>query len=60
MKARATKDFSASVNGRAFACAAGDELEADAKTIEQLEAMGLAAGQKAKRARAPRKAADDD
>ena len=60
MKAMAIKDFTASVNGREFKCK-GDEVEADAKTIKQLEAIGLvSASEKLKRAAKPRKAGKDD
>ena len=60
MKATAVKDFTASVNGCVFDCVAGETLEADAKTIEQLEAIGLVTtNEKARRAK-PRKAAQDD
>lgn len=61
MKATAIKKFNASVNGRDFACEAGDEIEADARTIGQLEAIGLvSSNEKLKRARKPRKAAEND
>ena len=61
MKATAVKDFSASVSGRDLRCSAGDEVEADAKTIEQLEAIGLVStNEKLKRGAKPRKAAKDD
>ncbi len=61
MKAKANKDFSASVNGCEFKCSAGDEIEADARTIGQLEAIGLVStSEKTKRARKPRKAAEND
>lgn len=61
MKATAIKDFTASVNGREFKCKGGDEVEADAKTIKQLEAIGLvSASEKLKRAAKPRKAGKDD
>lgn len=54
MKAVATKDFSASLGGRVFACKAGDELEADARTIERLCDMGLAAKEPKRRRKAAR------
>lgn len=61
MKAVAVKDFTASLNGRDFRCAGGDEIEADAKTIAQLEAIGLVStNAKLKRGAKPRKAAQDD
>lgn len=61
MKAMAVRDFNASVNGRDFRCKSGDELEADAKTIGQLEAIGLVStNEKLKRASKPRKAAKND
>ena len=41
MKATAVKDFTASMSGQEFDCEAGVEVEADAKTIKQLEAAGL-------------------
>ena len=59
MKATAIKQFSASMSGHEFRCDSGDELEADAKTIEQLEAMGLVTTKRAKGAK-PGKAANDD
>ena len=61
MKATAVRDFNASVNGRDFRCASGDEVEADAKTIGQLEAIGLiSTNEKLKRGAKPRKAAEND
>ena len=62
MKAVAVRDFNASVNGRDFRCEAGDEVEADAKTIGQLEAIGLVStNEKLKQgAKKPRKAAKND
>lgn len=61
MKATAVKDFTASMSGRDFKCVAGDEVEADSKTIAQLEAIGLVStGRQAKRAAKPRKAENDD
>ena len=59
MKATAVKKFSASVNGRDFRCESGDEVEADAKTIEQLEAIGLVTTKRLKGAK-PGKAGDND
>lgn len=59
MKATAIRQFSASVNGRDFHCENGDEVEADAKTIGQLEAIGLVTTKKLKGAK-PRKAAEND
>ena len=58
MKAKAVKDFTASISGRYFKCGAGDVVEADAKTIGQLEAIGLVTTRI--RASKPRKAANDD
>lgn len=60
MKATALKEFTASMSGRDFKCDAGDEVEADAKTIEQLEALGLVTTKQARRAAKPRKAGNDD
>lgn len=59
MKATAVKKFNASVNGRDFQCESGDEIEAEAKTIEQLEAIGLVTTKKLKGAK-PGKAGDND
>lgn len=58
MKAMAIKAFKASMSGRFMSCAAGEVFEADAKTIGQLEAMGLATT-KIKR-KPTRKAAEND
>lgn len=60
MKATAIKDFTASVSGRDFKCGTGDEVEADAKTIAQLEAIGLVTTKQVKRGAKPRKAGNDD
>lgn len=60
MKATAIKEFSAHVNGRDFKCKAGDAVEADVKTVEQLEAIGLVTTKQVKRADKPRKAAKND
>jgi len=61
MKAVAVRDFNASVNGRDFRCTSGDEIDADAKTIGQLEAIGLVStNEKLKRGAKPRKAAKND
>ena len=61
MKATAVRAFNASVNGRDFKCAAGDEIDADARTIGQLEAIGLVTtSDKIKRGAKPRKAAQND
>lgn len=61
MRAVAVRDFNASVNGRDFRCTSGDEIEADAKTIGQLEAIGLVStNEKLKRGAKPRKAAKND
>lgn len=57
MKATATKDFSATLGGRAISCKAGDDVEADKRTIARLVKMGLAEQQQAKRTR---KAARND
>ena len=59
MKATAVKKFNASVNGRSFKCDSGDEVEADAKTIAQLEAIGLVTTKKTKGSK-PGKAAEND
>ena len=59
MEARAVKRFTATVGGRHFDCEAGDALEADAKTVEQLEAIGLVTTKQIKGAK-PGKAAKDD
>lgn len=59
MEATAVKRFTASAGGRDFACEAGDAVEADAKTIEQLEAIGLVTTKKTKGGK-PGKAAKDD
>lgn len=59
-KATAIKEFSAHVNGRDFRCKAGDEVEADVKTIAQLEAIGLVTTKQVKRAAKPRKAEKND
>lgn len=60
MKATALNDFSASISGRDFKCKRGDEIDADSKTIGQLEAIGLVTTAKPKRASKPRKAAEND
>ena len=61
MKAIAVKDFTASVNGCYLSCEGGAEVEADAKTIGQLEAIGLVTtNEKMKRGAKPRKAARND
>lgn len=60
MKATAIKDFTASMSGCEYECAAGDEIEGSAKTIGQLEAIGLVTTKKINRASKPRKAAKDD
>ena len=52
MKAKAVKKFSASMGGRDIKCDAGDELEADKRTVSQLEAMGLVTTKAAKRGKA--------
>lgn len=54
----ATKAFKASMSGRFMSCEADEVFEADAKTIGQLEAMGLATT-KIKR-KTTRKAAEND
>lgn len=59
MKATAVKKFDASVNGRDFKCETGDEVEADAKTIGQLEAVGLVTTKKIRGSKL-RKAAQND
>lgn len=56
MKAVALKKFTASINGHELACDAGGELECDAKTIKQLEAIGLVTT----KTKPKRKAADND
>lgn len=58
MKATALKAFSACMSGRMLKCAPDDAVEADAKTIAQLEAIGLVTT-KAKRKQPTRKAADN-
>ena len=60
MKAVAVRDFNASVNGRDFRCTSGDEIEADAKTIGQLEAIGLVTTKSVRKPKTTRKAADND
>ena len=57
MKATALRAFTACMSGRRFKCAADDAVEADAKTIAQLEAIGLVTT-KVKR-KQPRKAVDN-
>ena len=59
MEATAVKKFTASIGKRRFDCEAGDRIDADAKTIEQLEAIGLVTTKKLKGAE-PRKAGKDD
>lgn len=59
MKAKAIRDFTAAISGRSFKCAAGDEVEADAKTIAQLKAIGLVTTGR-KRAEKPKKGEQDD
>lgn len=49
MKATATVDFTASMSGCDIKARAGEAVEADARTIEQLEAIGLVTTKKAKR-----------
>ena len=60
MKATALKKFTASISGYEFDCEPGDQLEADAKTIGQLEAMGFVTTKEIKGAAKPRKAGNDD
>lgn len=61
MKAVARRKFNASVNGCDFRCEEGDEVEADVKTIGQLEAIGLVStGEKLDKGAKPRKAARND
>lgn len=60
MKATAVKDFTASMGGREFDCEAGVEIEADAKTIKQLEAVGLVTTSRKVKGRKPGKAGSDD
>ena len=55
MKATATCDFTALVNGREFACVSGDEIEADKATIGQLEAIGAVTTKPKKKGGKPRK-----
>lgn len=59
MEATAVKRFTATVGARDFDCEAGDAIEADAKTIEQLEAIGLVTTKQIKGGK-PGKAASDD
>lgn len=59
MKAKAIRDFTAAISGRTFKCVSGDEVEADAKTIGQLEAIGLVTT-KVKRAPRTKKGEQDD
>lgn len=59
MKATAVRRFTATIGGRRFDCDAGDALESDVKTIEQLEAIGLVTTKQTKGAK-PGKAAKDD
>ena len=59
MKATAVKKFTASLNGHEFDCEAGDSVEADARTVGQLEAIGLVTTKQIKGAK-PGKAAKDD
>ena len=56
MKVKATKAFKASINGAEYACKAGAAIEADARTIEKLKALGLAEDAAPK----TRKAEEDD
>lgn len=60
MKATAIKDFTASMSGQEFDCEAGVEIEAPAKTIKQLEAVGLVTTSEKVKGRKPGKAAQDD
>ncbi len=60
MKATAVKDFTASMSGQEFDCEAGVEVEADAKTIKQLESVGLVTTSEKVKGRKPRKAGSDD
>jgi len=59
MQATATKKFTASLNGLEFDCEAGDMVEADAKTVGQLEAVGMVTTKQIKGGK-PRKAVNDD
>lgn len=57
MKARAMQGFTASANGRRFACKAGELIEADKATVLNMEAIGLVkATGPSRRAAKPRKA----
>lgn len=58
MKATAIKQFTATMSGRVFRCKEGDAVDADAKTIGQLEAIGMVTT-KARR-KTTRKAAEND
>ena len=64
MKAKAKCAFSASVNGKRFACAAGAAIDADEASVKHLESLGLVTATKpaatTKRASKPRKAAKND
>ncbi len=60
MEATAVKDFKASVNGLEFDCETGAKVEADARTIGQLEAIGLVTTKEIKRGGKPRKAGSND
>jgi len=60
MKATAIKQFTATMSGRVFRCKEGDALEADAKTIGQLEAIGLVTTKSVRKPKTTRKAADND
>ncbi len=60
MKAKAAKAFTAAFGLNRFKCGAGDDIEADAKTIGQLKALGLVTTGRTKRAAAPRKGEQDD
>ncbi len=60
MQATALKKFTASISGLEFDCEPGDALEADAKTIGQLESIGFVTTKEIKGASKPRKAGKDD
>ena len=61
MQATAVRDFTATFGGSKFDCKQGDVVSGDAKTIAQLEAIGLVTTKQEGRAKSkPGKAEKDD
>ena len=60
MKATATRNFTASVDGRQFSLEAGETLEADQKTVEKLASAGVVEVKKERKGREPGKAEENE